>query len=78
MLGNALLKGYYSAFDMDNKQFGFAPHQSSLKTELVAGTKPIIELTSSELPLWAIIVIAIGGAAVLAISVWLTVQYLCC
>jgi hypothetical protein len=58
---------------MEGKQFGFAPHQTSLKNELVSGTKPLLELSSSDLPLWAIIVIALGGAVVLGIAIWLTV-----
>jgi hypothetical protein len=76
VLGEAFLKGFYSVHDHANKQIGFAPHSKSSKSDLVKGIVPLVELPSSDFPVWAIVLLSFAGAAILGIAIWLTVDYL--
>ena len=77
VLGEAFLKGWYAAHDHANKKFGFAPHKTSTKLDPLAGTVPLVELPSSDFPVWAIVLLSVAGAAILGISVWLVVDFIC-
>jgi hypothetical protein len=76
ILGEAFLKGFYAVHDHANKQIGFAPHSTSKKSDLVKGTVPLLELPSSDFPVWAIVLLSFAGAGILGIVIWLIVDYL--
>lgn len=42
LLGDVLLRGYYSVHDMTNDRIGFAPHATSSKKIITEGANPDI------------------------------------
>jgi hypothetical protein len=42
LLGDVLLRGYYSVHDMTNDRIGFAPHATSYKKIITEGTNPTL------------------------------------
>lgn len=74
ILGNQFLQGYYSVFNMDDQQFGFAPGAASGKVQLTAGDDPT---RFAELDVGLVSGLSVAIAALIGISVWIIVQYLC-
>lgn len=72
ILGDAFLRGFYSAHDHKSKKFGFAPHSLSEKKSPVRGTTPPetlpVELEEDEV-IW-IIIGAVAGALVIGLALY--------
>jgi len=51
IFGTAVMKGYYTTFDLATLKWGMTPHQTSTKKHVIAGVQPTQEI-STELNLW--------------------------
>lgn len=74
VLGNTFMQGYYSVFNMDSQQFGFAPGAASSKSDIVTGTDPT---RFAELDEGLVAGLSVAIAALLGVSIWMIVKYLC-
>jgi hypothetical protein len=74
LLGDSILKGYYSTHDYDRKMFGFAPHAQSTKDAPVKGKipeEPLGSTTSTTL----IIVLVIGTLVLIGVAIGLIATF---